>query len=137
VQQPDERLNGGFGGPHGRVTFSSYRPSLLRAAQAAETARLRLADDVIGETQELRRAAEIYPFGYDIDVDRPVEPLSAEALEQWKRDWTGFALGSQFFRIEMRRTATSSIHSSTRFGRTHGTRTGAPQSVSARVLAVS
>jgi hypothetical protein len=31
---------------------------------------------------------------------RSVGQLSAEALEQWKSDWTGFALGSQFFRIE-------------------------------------
>ena len=41
-----------------------------------------------------------YPFGHDIEFDRPVEQQSAEALEQWKSDWTGFALGSQFFRIE-------------------------------------
>jgi hypothetical protein len=100
-ERPDERLNGGFGGPHGRVTFSSYRPSLLFAL-LGPLKRLdsELADDVIGENLELGRAAEIYPFGYDIDVDRPVEQLSAEALEQWKGDWTGFALGSRFFRIE-------------------------------------
>jgi hypothetical protein len=58
---------------------------------------------VIGENRELSRAAEIYPFGHDTEVDRPVEQLSAEApesLEQWKREWTGFALGSQFFRID-------------------------------------
>ena len=41
-----------------------------------------------------------YQFGHDIEVDRPVEPLSAEAVEQWKSDWTGFALGMQFFRME-------------------------------------
>ena len=30
-ERPDERLNGSFGGLHGTVTFSSYRPSLLFA----------------------------------------------------------------------------------------------------------
>jgi hypothetical protein len=100
-ERPDERLNGGFGGPHGTVTFSSYRPSLLFAL-LGPLKRLdpELAGDVIGENRELRRAAEIYPFGHDTDVDRPVEQLSADAFEQWKRDWTGFALGPQFFRIE-------------------------------------
>jgi hypothetical protein len=101
-ERPDERLNGGFGGPHGTVTFSSYRPSLLFAL-LGPLKRLdsELANAVIGENRELRRAAEIYPFGHDIEFDRRVEqPLSAEALEQWKRDWTGFALDSQFFRIE-------------------------------------
>lgn len=98
---PDERLNGTFGGPHGTVTFSSYRPQLLFAL-LGPLKRLdsELANSVIGENRELRRAAEIYPFGHDIDVGRPVEQLSAEAVEQWKSDWTGFALGSQFFRIE-------------------------------------
>jgi hypothetical protein len=100
-ERPDERLNGSFGGGHGTVTFSSYRPSLLFAL-LGPLKRLdsELANTVIGENRELRRAAEIYPFGHDADVDRPVEQLSAEALEQWKRDWTGFALGSQFFRME-------------------------------------
>ena len=100
-ERPDERLNGSFGGPHETVTFSSYRPSLLFAL-LGPLKRLdpELADDVIGENRELRRAAEIYPLGHDIEVDRPVEPLSAEALEQWQSDWTGFALGSQFFRFE-------------------------------------
>jgi hypothetical protein len=105
-ERPDERLNGGFGGPHGNVTFSSYRPSLLFAL-LGPLKRLdsELANAVIGENRELKRAAEIYPFGHDIDVDRPVEQLSAEALEQWKSDWTGFALGSQFFRIEDEKNA--------------------------------
>ena len=101
-ERPDERLNGGFGGPHGSVTFSSHRPSLLFAL-LGPLKRLdpELADDVIGENRELRRAAEIYPSGPDSEFDRPVEQqLSAEALEQWTRDWTGFSLGSQFFRIE-------------------------------------
>jgi hypothetical protein len=100
-ERPDERLNGGFNGPHGTVTFSSYRPSLLFAL-LGPLKRLdsELANAVIAENRELRRGAEIYPFGHDIDVDRPVEQQSAEALEQWKSDWTGFALGSQFFRIE-------------------------------------
>jgi hypothetical protein len=100
-ERPDERLNGSFGGPHGTVTFSSYRPSLLFAL-LGPLKRLdsELANAVIGEHRELRRAAEIYPFGHDTDVDRPAEQVSAEALEQWKSDWTGFALGSQFFRIE-------------------------------------
>ena len=101
-ERPDEGLQGSFGGPHGSVTFSSYRPSLLFALlgplKRLDSA---LANAVIGENRELRRAAELYPFGYDIEVDPPVEqPLSAEALEQCKRDWTGFSLGLQFFRIE-------------------------------------
>jgi hypothetical protein len=100
-ERPDERLNGSFGGLHGTVTFSSQRPSLLFALlgplKRLDSA---LADAVIGENRELRRAAEIYPFGHDIEFDRPVEQVSAEAVAQWKRDWTGFALGSQFFRIE-------------------------------------
>jgi hypothetical protein len=102
-ERPDERLNGRFGGPHGSVTFSSYRPSLLFAL-LGPLKRLdsELANAVIGENRELRRAAELYPFGHDhdTDVDRPVEQLCAEEVEQWKSDWTGFALGSQFFRIE-------------------------------------
>ena len=100
-QRPDERLNGRFAGPHGTVTFSSYRPSLLFAL-LGPLKRLdsELANAVIGENRELRNAAEIYPFGHDTDVDRPVEQPSTEALEEWKSDWTGFALGSQFFRIE-------------------------------------
>ena len=100
-ERPDERLNGSFGGLHGTVTFSSQRPSLLFAL-LGPLKRLdsELADAVIGENRELRRAADIYPFGHDTEFDRPVEQLSAEALEQWKSDWTGFALGSRFFRIE-------------------------------------
>jgi hypothetical protein len=100
-ERPDERLNGSYGGAHGTVTFSSYRPSLLFAL-LGPLKRLdpELADDVIGQNRELRRAAEIYPFGHDIEVDRSVEQLSAEALEQSKSDWTGFAFGMQFFRIE-------------------------------------
>jgi hypothetical protein len=101
-ERPDERLNGSFGGPHGTVPFSSYRPSLLFAL-LGPLKRLdsELADDVIGENRELRRAAKIYPAGPDTEFDRPVEQqLSAEALEQLKRDSNGFALGSQFFRFE-------------------------------------
>ncbi len=101
-ERPDERLNGSFGGPHGTVPFSSYRPSLLFAL-LGPLKRLdsELADDVIGENRELRRAAEIYPSGPDTEFDRPLEQqLSAEALEQAKRDWAGFALDLQFFRIE-------------------------------------
>jgi hypothetical protein len=100
-ERPDEGLNGSFGGPNGTVAFSSHRPSLLFAL-LGPLKRLdsELADAVIGENRELRRAAKIYPFGHDTQFDRPVRQLSAEALEQWKSDWTGFALGSQFFRIE-------------------------------------
>jgi hypothetical protein len=29
-----------------------------------------------------------------------VEPLSADAVAQWKRDWTGFMLGYDFFKID-------------------------------------
>ena len=98
--RPDERLNGSFAGAHGTVTFSSYRPSRLFAL-LGPLKRLdpELANHVIGENRELRHAAEIYPFGLDTDVGQPVEQLS-QALEQWKHDWTGFALGSHFFRIE-------------------------------------
>jgi hypothetical protein len=100
-ERPDERLNGSFGGPHGTVTFSAYRPSVLFALLGPlKQLDAELASAVIGENRELRRAAEVYPSGRDTEFDPPVEqPLSAEALEQWKREWTGFALGSQFFRI--------------------------------------
>jgi len=76
-ERPDERLNGGFGGPHGTVPFSSYRPSLLFAL-LGPLKRLdsELANAVIGENRELRRAAEIYPSGPDTEFDRPVEQLS-------------------------------------------------------------
>lgn len=101
-ERPDERLNGSFGGPRGTVPFSSYRPSLLFwLLGPLKRLDSDLAAAVISENLELRRAAEKYPSGADIEFDRPVEQqLSAEALEQWKRDWTGFALGSEFFRIE-------------------------------------
>jgi hypothetical protein len=100
-ERPDERLNGSFGGLHGTVTFSSYRSSLLFALLGPlKRLDFELANDVIGENRELRRAAEVYPFGHDMEINPPVEQSSAEALEQWKRDWTGFALGLQFFRIE-------------------------------------
>ena len=100
-ERPDERLNGSFGGLRGTVTLSSQRSSLLFAL-LGPLKRLdpELAETLIGENRELRPAAESYPFGHDTDFDRPVGQLSAEALEQWKSDWTGFALGSQFFRIE-------------------------------------
>ena len=101
-ERPDERLNGSFGGPHGTVPFSSYRPSLLFALLGPlKRLESELADDVIGENRELRLAADIYPFGPDTEFDWPVEQkLSAQALEQPKRDSNGFALGSQFFRFE-------------------------------------
>jgi hypothetical protein len=55
-ERPDERLNGRFGGPHGTVTFSSYRPSLLFAL-LGQLKRLdsELANAVIAENRELRR----------------------------------------------------------------------------------
>ena len=98
---PDERLTGSFGGLRGTVTFSSYRPALLFAL-VGPLKRLdpALSDAVVGENPELRRAAEVYPFGHDTDFNRPVEQPPAEDLEQWKRDWTGFALGLRFFRLE-------------------------------------
>jgi hypothetical protein len=100
-ERPDERLNGSFGGLRGTVTFSSQRPSLLFAL-LGPLKRLdpELAVAVIGENRELRRAAEIYPFGHDTDFDRPVAQRSAEALEQWNNDWAGFALGSRLFRTQ-------------------------------------
>jgi hypothetical protein len=100
-ERPDERLNGRFGGLRGTVTFSSQRSWILFALLGA-LRRLDpdLTDAVTRENPDLARASALYPLGYDTDADRPVEPLSAEALDQWKRDWTGFALDSRFFRIE-------------------------------------
>jgi hypothetical protein len=120
---PDEQLTGSFGGLGGTVTFSSYRPALLFAL-VGPLKRLdpELADAVVGENPELRRAAEVYPFGHDTDFNRPVEQPPAEDLEQWKRDWTGFALCASSA-SKMRRTVTSGTHSTTRFVRTHATRT--------------
>lgn len=101
-QLPDEPLNGSYGGG-GRETvrFSSQRPALF-FAMLGPLKRLdpELADVVIGEDRELRRAADVYPFGHDTEFEQPTEQPSAEAMAQWKRDWTGFALDSQFFRIE-------------------------------------
>jgi len=80
-----------------------------------------------------------YPSGSDTEFDRPVEQqLSAEALEQWKRDWTGFAIGSQFFRIEDEKNGdfkTSFEHALRSYARDADR--ARPKSVSAGVLAVS
>jgi hypothetical protein len=98
---PDGQLNATFGGSRGTVTLSSHRTArlfnLLGSLQQLDPD---LAQAVIREDAELARAADIYPFGPYTDHGRRVEPPSAEALEQWKKDWTGFALGAGFFRIE-------------------------------------
>lgn len=100
-ERPDERLDGRFGGPHGTVTFSSQRSWLLFEL-LGPLRRLDpdMADSVARESPDLARASALYPLGCDTDAERPVEPPSVEALEQWKRDWTGFALDMRFFRIE-------------------------------------
>lgn len=82
------------------MTFSSQRASLLFALLGPLKQLAELADAVTREHQDLARAAAIYPYGRDTDIDQPVEALSAVALEQWNRDWTGFTLGSRVFRME-------------------------------------
>ena len=72
----------------------------LRISSVPDAADPELADAVIGENPELARAAGVYPYGPDTDSDLPVERPSPEAMEQRKRDWTGFALGLRFFRME-------------------------------------
>jgi hypothetical protein len=104
--QPDGRLQGSFGGRRGTVTFSSQRAAcLFQLLGPLRRLDPELANAAIRDTPELSRAAAIYPDGHETDRDRPVEPLSAEALEQWKKDWTGFALGMRFFRIEDERSS--------------------------------
>jgi hypothetical protein len=100
-ERQNEPLDGSFGGLRGTVTFSSQRSWLLFGLLGT-LKRLDpdLADAVTRENPDLARASAVYPLGHDTDAERPVEPLSAEALEQWKRDWTGFALDSQFFQIQ-------------------------------------
>jgi hypothetical protein len=100
-QRWDEGLNGRYGGLRGTVTFSSQQASLLfELLGPLKQLEPDLADAVIRESPDLARAAAIYPRGHDTDIDAPVAALSAEALEQWKRDWTGFMLGMRFFRME-------------------------------------
>jgi hypothetical protein len=94
-----------IGGPRGTVTFSSQGSSLLFALLGP----LRrfdpeLAAEAIRGNPELARAAERYPDGLDTNPGQPSGRLSAEAMEQWKRDWTGFGLGYGFFRIEDEKT---------------------------------
>ncbi len=100
-EQPDGRLRGSFGSHRGSVTFSSQRACLLfNLLGPLRQLDPGLADAMINENPELARAAALYPFGPDTPSDRPVEPLSAEALAQWKRDWTGFVLDQKFFRMD-------------------------------------
>jgi hypothetical protein len=89
-ERPDERLIGTFGGLRGTVMFPSQRPWVLfQLLGVLRRLDPDLADAVTRENPDLARAAALYPLGHDTDANRPVEPLSAEALEQWKRDWTG------------------------------------------------
>jgi hypothetical protein len=105
-ERPDARLNASFGGSHGKVTSSSQHASLLfELLGSLKRLAPELADAVTGELPELSRAAERYPYGHDTDLDRQFEPPSAEALEQWKREWTGFMLGARFFRIDEEKAA--------------------------------
>jgi hypothetical protein len=100
--KPDD-LRGSIriGGPRGTVTFSSQGSSLLfELLGPLRRFDPELADVAIREESELARAAERYPDGLDTDSGQPSSRPSAEALEQWKRDWTGFALGYGFFKIE-------------------------------------
>jgi len=100
-ERPDGRLNGRYTGRRAPVTFSSYRPYLLFTLLGPLRQLDReLADRITRENAELARAADVYPEGHDTDRDRPVTPLTGEALERWKRDWTGFGLDSRFFRID-------------------------------------
>jgi hypothetical protein len=100
-ERADARINAGFGGFRGKVTFSSQRASLLfELLGPLKWLEPQLADAVTDTLPELARAAALYPYGYDTKPDQEFEPPSAAALEQWKRDWTGFALDMRFFRIE-------------------------------------
>ena len=101
-KRSDQRLNSGVGGPRGKVTFSSQRPSLLfELLGPLKSLAPELAQDAIRENPELARAAELYPAGLDDVSDRPTPPPSAEALREWERDWTGFQISSgRFFRME-------------------------------------
>src|SRR5687768_1425892 len=74
---PDGRVGGSFGGPRGKVKFSSYRPMLLfQALGPLRRLDPELADAMIREHRELARAAAVYPDGYDIKIDQPSEPPS-------------------------------------------------------------
>ena len=90
-----------IGGPRGTVTFSSHGSALLfELLGPLRRFDPELAEVTIRENPELAHAAESHPDGLDTDSGQPSGRLSSEALEQWKRDWTGFALGCGFFRIE-------------------------------------
>jgi hypothetical protein len=105
-EHADGRLSASFGGSRGKVTFSSQRASLLfELLGPLRRLEPELADAVTETLPELARAAALYPYGYDTDRDRHFEPPSAEALEQWKREWTGFALDTQFFRIDQEKAS--------------------------------
>ena len=105
-QHPNEMLTASFGGARGTVNFSSYRPALLFKLLGPITrVDPDLARRVIREDPELAHAAAIYPAGHDSDRDQPVEPPSTEALEQWTREWTGFALDARFFRLDQEQTS--------------------------------
>lgn len=104
--KPDEPAGERVGGPRGSVMFSSRKSALLfELLGPLRNLEPDLADALIREDSELARAALLYPRGHDTAVDRPAQPPSAAALEQWKKDWTGFTLGHQFFRIEDERKA--------------------------------
>jgi hypothetical protein len=90
-----------IGGPRGTVTFSSYASSLLfELLGPLRRFEPELAEVTVRENPEVARAAESHPDGFDTASGKPFPQLSAEALEQWKKDWTGFSLGYGFFKIE-------------------------------------
>ena len=118
TERPNERLTGSFGGPRGTVTFASYRPSLLfELLGPLKRLDHELADTVIRENPELARAADMYPYGHDIDIDRGLSNQRCPPKRWSSGKGTGPALHSacDSSAWRMRRRATSGTRSITRF----------------------